>query len=188
MTKKYTLTVPDDLAEKIDKWKEHFNLSRVFQKAISQAIEEKIGFQQRMEDGEDMDQIIERLKRERYEVEQYYHDKGKDDGLRWAKAAHYKQLKAAISTNYSKVYQAEDGEIWPNPFFNDELKSYFAEVATADDNFRNYTNFPYDWPKEFEQWLHGWSEGVKEFWDAVKVQIGVDQEPPYTPHDDDIPF
>ena len=45
MTQKVTLSIPDMLHEKLNKWRESFNLSKMFQDALLDAIQKKEEFQ-----------------------------------------------------------------------------------------------------------------------------------------------
>ena len=65
MAKKITLTVPDALYQKINEWRSGFNMSRIFQDAVSEAIRRKEEFQQRISEDKGLSDIIQRLKQEK---------------------------------------------------------------------------------------------------------------------------
>ena len=48
MVKRVTISVPDDLHEKMEKWREQFNFPQLFQKTIAAAIKNKEDFQNRL--------------------------------------------------------------------------------------------------------------------------------------------
>ena len=47
MVKRITVSVPDELHEKMEKWRSNFNFSKVFQNAVSGAIQKKEDFEKR---------------------------------------------------------------------------------------------------------------------------------------------
>ena len=53
MAKRVTVSIPDMLHEKMEKWRESFNLSKMFQDAVMEAIQKKEDFQKRIR--EDLD-------------------------------------------------------------------------------------------------------------------------------------
>ena len=65
MSKKITVSVPDDLHLKMNEWRESFNFSKFFQKAVSTMIQSKEEFQKRLRSNIDMTAIAERLRREK---------------------------------------------------------------------------------------------------------------------------
>ena len=96
MAQKVTLSIPDMLYEKLSKWRESFNLSKMFQDALLEAIQKKEEFQKRIKQDFDMSEIIERLKIEKFESEKNYLEMGLHKGLEWAKRAHYEDLVYAV--------------------------------------------------------------------------------------------
>ena len=170
MTKRITITVPDDLHGKMQKWKKHFNFSSIFQKAVAEVIERKENFYQRLEqEGDDtMEETIERLREEKLESEGDYYEIGREEGEDWAKAAHYLDIKAMIewiNTNRSYPYQATNYpdvegifEYFHNMFMENELMDW-QEWQYKNDHEYN------------DKFLQGWMVGVEEFWDAVKNKI-----------------
>ncbi len=69
MAQKVTLSIPDMLHEKLNKWRESFNLSKMFQDTLLDAIQKKEEFQKRISKDFDMSEIINRLKQEKLESE-----------------------------------------------------------------------------------------------------------------------
>ena len=164
--RKYTVSVSDDLGEKIDRWKSEISPSATFQAAMAKVIEEKEGFVNRLKGDETMEQIIERLRAEKNEHENVYFNQGKDDGLEWAKAASYPDLRYA-----AEVFEPAELEYAvKNIYRNEVLGDYFhtclggdpATTPGEDDDF---------FPDAGEQWLKGWTESVWEFWKEVARQL-----------------
>ena len=80
MTKKVTLTLPDDLYEEAQKLKGKkkgkLNFSGIFQKALAKAIKNEEDFERRLKEDQTMEQIVERLRKEKIALEGDYYDKG----------------------------------------------------------------------------------------------------------------
>ncbi len=114
-----------------------------------------------------MEAIIARLRREKAEVQTDYFSKGKEDGLRWAKAASYTDLEYA--RNFDPA--GEDGRYDPTiPLHDDFLGHYFIDALEADP-----LTFPGHDEDELNElakkWLDGWIEAVRQFWHEVSDKI-----------------
>ncbi len=157
MAKKVTISVPDMLHEKLEKWRESFNLSKMFQDAVSEAIQRKEDFQKRIREDLDLGQIIERLRREKLQSEGNYLETGKKDGILWAKTAHYDQLKYALAWN-DFATATKDAVLGP----------YFCEVFAANgfsgDNTATCSEY-------LGNYLRGWKQGIESFWAEIKEKI-----------------
>lgn len=168
MVKKFNLSVPDELAEKIDQRRDFLgSLSAIFQKAVAEKIEKKEEFEQRLEGDAEMDQIINRLRKEKTELQGNYREKGREEGLRWAKASSYKELE------YARRFDPmdKDGLYDPSiPLHDDILGHYFIDALEPDE----LTNPEWDEDElnEFaKQWLNGWLEAVADFWAHVEPKL-----------------
>lgn len=170
MTKKVTISVPDELHGKMEKWKDSFNFSKVFQGAISEAIQKKENFQTRLKEVTTMEQAIERLKREKTEAESDYFEQGKKDGLEFAKSASYEDLQYAICW---EPMNRQPGLIGYDPTRDEVLGEYFDEIGQEDPHMEfEDTTMGHSRPNDlFAAWEEGWVEGVSEFWDEVKDKI-----------------
>lgn len=157
MAKRVTVSIPDMLHEKMEKWRESFNLSKMFQDAVADAIQKKEDFQKRIKQDLEMGEIIERLKREKAHSERNYYDKGREDGFVWARSASYDDLIYAL--NWTEPEDACKDPI---------LGAYFSEKAAKNrlmdgGNSRNTTYM--------SVYLEGWRKGLVEFWEAIKDKI-----------------
>jgi hypothetical protein len=168
MVKKFNLSVPDELAEKIDQRRDYLgSLSAIFQKAVADKIRKKDEFDQRLEGDAEMDQIIERLRKEKAELQGNYREKGREEGLRWAKASSYKELEYARRFDPIDKDGLHDPSI---PLHDDILGHYFIDALFPDE----LTNpgFDEDDLNEFaKQWLDGWLEAVADFWVHVEPKL-----------------
>lgn len=173
MTKKITISVPDELHEKMDKWKNSFNFSRVFQETIEEEIFRKEDFQKRLKEGENMDAVVERLRKEKEKSEHEWFEIGKKDGLEWAKAAHYVDFQYALQFTPLKEERMSANIIGADPTKDDHLGEYFSDIFEEYDelNFEE-TSYNNSTPNEFYiEWEAGWAEGVQEFWKEIKGKL-----------------
>lgn len=149
MSQKITLSIPDLLYEKLADWRSSFNLSRLFQEALTEAIQKKEEFQKRVAEDFDMKDIIKRLKQEKQNWEKKYFHLGWAEGLRWARLAHYTELLHVL--NCKDMYQlATDAE----------MKDYFNHSCPTPDQ-----------PNSLSIYMDGWHKGVMEFWNHIKEKI-----------------
>ncbi len=174
--KKFTLSVSDELAERIDRYRDHLgNLSGLFQKAVDEKITKKEQFDVRLKEDPDIDEIAARLRQEQKEADNDFSEEGKDKGLYWAKRASYSDLKYAALRTFGGPYPHFHV---PNSIFQDEvIGEYLQEVL-----LENRILFPvcpgddnWEWDEDFdssqEQWFYGWQTGVVEFWDHVSTKL-----------------
>ncbi|OQX63910.1 MAG: hypothetical protein B5M56_01320 [Desulfococcus sp. 4484_241] len=161
MAKKITISVPDDLYEKMSKWRDSLNFSNVFQKAVSTLIQKKEDFQTRIRQELDQSAIIERLREEKAQSENNYYDVGRKDGLKWAKSAHYDDLQYALH--------------WvpgDNPTKDRVLGDYFRQVIEKDDIMDYAVGSDSLCLNEFAKtYISGWKEGVSEFWQEIRDKL-----------------
>jgi hypothetical protein len=166
--KKINLSVPDDLAAKIEHYRGYLgNLSLLFQQAVTAKIMQREEFNARLEGDAEMSEIIERLQKEKAVLQGNYLEKGREEGLRWAKAASYKDLE------YARRFDPTDRKGVYDPtisLHDDVLGFYFADSLFAD----KLTN-P-EWDEEelnifAKQWMMGWIEAVKDFWIHVEPKL-----------------
>ncbi|MBU1344835.1 MAG: hypothetical protein KKE44_08625 [Proteobacteria bacterium] len=157
MAQKITLSIPDLLHEKLKDWRTSFNLSKMFQEAITDAIQRKEEFQKRFSEDFDMSEIIKRLKHEKLVWEKQYFKKGKAEGFRWAKTAHYEDLLYVLQ--YDGTYQL---------ISDPKMNQYFEQIYQSTD-FVNHSNAgSVDHEQRF---IDGWFKGVFEFWKQVKEKL-----------------
>jgi hypothetical protein len=162
MSKRISISIPDELQEKMEKWKDSFNYSGICQDAIRQKIQRKEDFQRRLTgEPEEMEQIVERLKKEKAETEQNYFDDGKVQGLKWAKSSHYENIMVALkwdSLDTAMMAMSVHESEW-----DDFLETHVGSVA-----YGHPVKFMEDMPL---QWKNGFLEGIREFWDEVKSRL-----------------
>jgi predicted CopG family antitoxin len=162
MAHKVTISVPDELYEKMAQWRSSFNFSRVFQRTIAGLIQSKEEFQKKLMQDFDLSAVVERLKKEKQETEHSYLEKGKKDALEWLKTAHYKDILYAL-----KWVPGDE------PARDETLGDYFAQrlkqVYRAGLTEMSSQTFRVN--QAVKKYISGWKEGVQEFWNAVKDEI-----------------
>ncbi len=155
MTQKITLSIPDLLHEKLKEWRASFNLSKMFQEALTDAIQKKEEFQKRFSKDYNMSEIIKRLKQEKRIWEKQYYKLGKEEGLRWAKTAHYEDLLYVVEFNdtYELISHSRMSDYFDKIYQSNEL----AKLPGSTDHEQLF--------------LDGWSDGILEFWNHVKEKL-----------------
>ncbi|MDY0375268.1 MAG: hypothetical protein RBQ72_06000 [Desulfobacterium sp.] len=152
MARKITLSIPDLLHEKLEEWRQSFNLSKMFQDALAEAILKKEEFQRRFQEDTSMAETIERLRREKKISEGNFLENGRVEGFQWAKSAHYDDLMYALT---------------------------FDSVTALAADERLVQNFSQDMDMEKDQltdrhtrlFIQGWQRGINEFWNAIKEKL-----------------
>jgi Arc/MetJ-type ribon-helix-helix transcriptional regulator len=161
MSKKITVSVPDELHQKMNEWRESFNFSKIFQKAVSNMIQRKEEFQKRLRSNLDMAAIAERLRREKLASQTESSELGKKEGVKWARSAHYKELQYALGWLPDK-----------NPQRNEVIGDYFTELFANSHQLQGSTLHENIESSEFiRNFLSGWKEGVDAFWNEIKDKL-----------------
>lgn len=161
MAQKITLSIPDMLHEKVTQWRSSFNFSKLFQEALTEAIEKKENFQKRFSQEMDMSTVIQRLKEEKLKWGKKYFELGKIEALGWARTARYETL--LYVTAFERYYDI---------VFDPKMTHYFQQIYES----AGLTHFSelapnsglLDHDKKF---IDGWYNGVLEFWNQVKDKI-----------------
>lgn len=162
MSKKVTLSVPDELYEKMKAWKSSMNFSQVFQSAISGMLRKKEELASKIKEEMDLSAIIERLKKEKIEHEFNLLELGKQDGLEWSKTAHYRELQFALAWDPNKTPQPDDVL---KDYFAQMFESYRQRIAVSGRMAQDL------WHCFSEKYIRGWKEGVELFWNEVKDKL-----------------
>jgi len=162
MAKKITISVPDDLYEKMTEWKSSMNFSKVFQNAISGMIQKKEALTSKLKKEIDLSSIVDRLKKEKMDYEFNIIERGKKDGLEWCKTAHFSELQYALAL-VPHMRPDKDEEL--GDYFSHMFEKYKKQVTARGKKAHDALN-------DFsEKYLHGWKEGVELFWNEVKDKI-----------------
>ena len=157
MARKITLTVPDALYHKIDRWRSGFNLSRIFQDAVSDAIRKKEEFQKRMGEETPLNDVIARLKKEKESWEDRLSTQAEKAGTFWASKAHYEELIMAVNTSLDQVPEIP------------HVQKQISETLHQLSQFPEALNDCLESMKSTVQ--EGWLKGVQNFWETVRDKI-----------------
>lgn len=90
MTKKITVTVPDHLHRKLEKWRPQINISKICQDALTIEIEKKERFQTKLAEEKSISEIWENAD---LKTRQGQYATGKEIGFAYAKIAPYRSMK-----------------------------------------------------------------------------------------------
>ena len=157
MTQKITLSIPDMLHEKLTEWRSSFNFSKMFQEALTDAIQKKEELQRRFSDEFDMQDVITRLREEKLAWENNSYQIGKNNGLKWARSAHYTDLLYVV--NCENTYELIEHALY---------KPYFQKLYETH-TLGKYS--PQGGVDHEQKFIDGWFDGVKSFWNEVRKKI-----------------
>ena len=157
MAKRVTISVPDVLHEKMKEWRESFNLSKMFQDALSDAIQKKEEIQRRIQEDKSISDVIERLRSEKIKSEGNYFENGRRDGVIWSKAAHYDDLVYAVSWEPGSAPLKDGivGEYLSNAIEKDRL------MIESDSGLNEHAC----------AYIDGFRRGVADFWEKIKDKL-----------------
>lgn len=157
MAQKITLSIPDMLHEKLTEWRSSFNFSKMFQEAVTEAIQKKEELQKRFSEELDMPDVIKRLRQEKLDWEKDFYRSGKKQGIKWAKSAHYQHLIHVV--HCKNTYDLLDHK---------DFKSYFQDIYKANGlgDYKSHEGIDHE-----QKFIDGWFDGVTSFWNEVKEQL-----------------
>ena len=157
MAQKITLSIPDILHEKLTEWRSSFNFSKLFQEALTEAIQKKEALQKRFSEEFDVSDIVNRLRQEKAVFDDRFFKFGRRQGVRWARAAHYEDLLHVLHL--------------PNTYDiigHERYQAYFQHVYEAHELGKYSEQGGVDHERRF---MDGWFQGVRSFWNEIKEQI-----------------
>jgi len=144
------------LHEKLTEWRSSFNFSKMFQEALTEAIQKKEELRKRFSEEFDMPDIIKRLREEKLDWENNFYNTGKTHGIRWARSAPYPDLLYVLHCDKTELIEHVN------------YKSYFQDIYETHALGKYSVQGGVDHEQKF---MDGWSDGVKSFWNEVKEQI-----------------
>lgn len=163
MAKKITLTVNESLFSKIDQWRSSFNLSRLFQDAVSEAIKRKEDFHRMLSGKEDIPRIVERLKAEKSSWLDTTRCEGESDGGTWAGKAHYSDLISVLAL--LDGYKAEEDPGRPASMAERQC------IETWERKMKMTDTLSTEREEAIRAYREGWRAGVLGLWEIVKDQL-----------------
>lgn len=173
MVRRYSVSVPDAIAERADKWKDSFSPSEIFQRALEDYVLKKETFAKRLEGAtEDMEEIIDRLKKQKQETENDYYAEGQQEGLDWAKQLDYSDLQYAAEVFNPFSQKGPLSHLPARVIYEDEcLGETFQSIFEDHPGLEMQSDIGQVFTKSGEKFIAGWIGGVKAFWDNVSGQL-----------------
>jgi post-segregation antitoxin (ccd killing protein) len=114
MSKKLTLTVSDELHERLKKWRGEINFSRIFQNAVIAHVKKKEAFHIKLEEKKTYQQVWE--SGDLTSIEGQF-ELGKELGFVWAKSAAYREIKKF--EKFEERWNEQDHEV---------IRQFYKEV------------------------------------------------------------
>jgi len=170
MTKKITVSVSDQLYQKMEKWKKSLKFSKVFQEAMGRVIENREEFQRRLGDVTTMEDVIQRLRLEKMQDDRDHYEVGRQDGLEWCKAASYADIRRALT--WEAMRETSGNTVAFNPAEDEVLGDYFGDII-GEDPLMGFEETGYGFVPNsaYQSWELGWVHAVREFWKEVKDKL-----------------
>lgn len=139
-----TVSVPRDLHDRLEKWRDRLNISKVCQEALERELRR---LEELPEDAKALADLVERLARENADGQRRWFTQGVSDGMTWAQGASYIDLKAAA------------GKV--------------EETTTNLDSAIERSAARYDGLADFDEdsYVAGWRFAASEVWRRVKTKI-----------------
>jgi hypothetical protein len=169
MATKITLSVPDGLKAKMDKWKGQFNYSKICQEAIERAIGKKERF---LEKAAQKRSVQEIMARGDFSTEEGQYAVGKELGFHYAEKAPYRTIKAF--EHYVEPYKAGDAEAIEQ--FHYDLDLFPLVVGMGAFTIEEEGKLPEDTEKAMPlsgKFDRGFMDGVIEFMKEESESIEV---------------
>jgi hypothetical protein len=91
-----TVSVPQDLHDRLDRWRDSINISRICQEALERELRR---LEELPEDALALGQLVRRLSEEKADGDRQWFSQGVADGMTWARGAAYVDLKAAATSS-----------------------------------------------------------------------------------------
>jgi hypothetical protein len=174
VTRKVTLTIPDELGERIDRHRDKLNQSAIF----ATAVEKELAKLEIPTIQDDLSATIARLRAERAKYEDEHYQLGLAAGTKWAKRADYVALRQVGIEDVPPV-PAQIGLPAGMDYHHDAAKAFDVLLESLGPEY--YTRYssvvggtirlvP---SKRFNapRYWQGWYDGAKGVWSAVKDKV-----------------
>ena len=180
MAHRINISIPDELHESLQQFKDTINVSKICQEAITEIVQRKEDFRKRMNESQEMKEIIKRLQKEKTMSEGIVFERGKKDGEEWAKIAHYDDLVARVDE------LEETGDEWQDEYvmfdIDDYIVEYLCEKHGIDPGVGDIEHYLKEILPDLKVHVHnylglefayhrGWCRGIFNFWNEIKDKI-----------------
>ena len=141
------ITIPADIYQRLDRWRDHINLSRICAEAITCELSK---LEQLPDDIAGMQKALSRLGNEKAKVDRASFRNGVFDGLEWSRKAEYVDLKTwGQQASSSDTCEAV-------------LNGPAARAVEAHTQNATWERMPY---------AEGWLAGVNQFWQRMQKHL-----------------
>jgi len=158
MVQRLSISIPDSLHNRIQKFKENLNFSKICQDALTGAVEME---EMKNTDIPERDKMIAKLRKQKEELTESYRQEGIKAGIENARSGDmdYSDFVAIEEAGnalgaYEYPQQALDEAV-----FDDWLREPIDDAEKDDRTFSR------------DAYIRGWVEGVMEVWNEVKDEI-----------------
>ncbi|MCD7897638.1 MAG: hypothetical protein LUG50_13345 [Planctomycetaceae bacterium] len=177
MVKRFSVSVSEELGQRIHRWKDEISPSAIFQRAMEEVVREKEEFSGRLQDDPALPEVVERLRTESGKARSEYRVNGKSKGIEWAKCASLKNIKHILHEKecFDDLF-SQNERIPPSMILDDYvIGAYVKQAWAGDPAFES----KYVGNKRKEEvlspesvlWFEGWLEGVSTFWKEVEKRM-----------------
>jgi hypothetical protein len=178
MSKKVSITMSDELFERLSKVRDNFNISKICQESL----EKEITIEELSKKTGDDTAIIERLKLQKDQSKLNSRQQGQQDGIVLAKFMSYVQLKAFVSFKVLFYYEKEDdfegGETVKSlinyitlDLSEEEEKFNYGNGNEPLTLFEIFENNLVSFKINIRQYFIGFVNGVVSFYEGIKEKI-----------------
>jgi post-segregation antitoxin (ccd killing protein) len=140
------ITIPDELYASLAPWRDHINISKVCQEALTRELA-KLNDLPRQ--AAELSDLIDRLHLEKANAEKFAFAQGLTDSVTWTRGASYAELRRWGELGEAGAARADD-----NAAFEAALQRHRDEPAFDERAYRE-----------------GWMMGIKEVWQRVRDKV-----------------
>ncbi len=178
MAAKINISVPDELQKRITDL--GISPSKLYQDAAKARADREEALQkarnEEMPKGEEMENIVERLRKEKEELVGQHEKWGNMEGVNFAKTYDYEALKDAVdlAQKVTAFYKENDYIPWDmvgKYHKNDDVYTYLIENAFEGYNIESNKDDTNSLKEGSAKWILGWCNGVLKFWNELPEDL-----------------
>jgi hypothetical protein len=153
--KRYTVSLPDEVAEELEKWREELSISELFKRGVQAEIQRKQWLSNKVED-EAMEQTIERLREQKKSSMERWRDQGRKDALEVISNSTYEEIEY-IATVYEPCGDFDHRSCFPtkDDVWGESFEVYMDESPQLKSG------------KVWEAWEEGFIEAMREVYEQI---------------------
>ncbi len=140
------ITIPDELYTALEPWRDHINISKVCQEALTREVA-KLNDLPRQ--AAELAALVERLQQEKAHAEKFAFGQGLTDSVAWARGASYAELRRWGELGKTGAARASD-----NGALEAALRRHRDDPGFDERAYRE-----------------GWMMGIKEVWQRVRDKV-----------------